>query len=64
MANTTDHLTKLICAARTARDYGYVHTGHALDRLISNERERLKLATKTGARAVADSILHSDRGDI
>lgn len=60
MTHLTDHLTKLTCAAGAARDLGYVHTGRVLERLASEERERLKLATKAGALAYADSNFRHD----
>ncbi len=59
----TDHLTKLTCAARTAKDLGYVHTGRAFERLISLERERLKLTVQNGATVVANSTLYRARSD-
>lgn len=42
MSDATNYLTKLTCAERIARDRGYVHTGRALESLISAERARLK----------------------
>lgn len=41
MTNLTDHLTKLTCAAKTARDYGYVHTSRTLEKMVEDERLRL-----------------------
>lgn len=61
MAYLTDHLTKLTCAAHTARDLGYVHTGRALECLILEEHKRLKLAAQTSALTFADSKLRYDR---
>jgi len=46
MTHLTDHLTKLTCAAGTARDHGYVHTGRTLDRMIAEEMARIKAATR------------------
>lgn len=46
MTNSTDYLTKLSCAAGTARDYGYVYTARALDRMIHGEKQRLRLLKK------------------
>ena len=48
MTHLTDHLTKLTCAAGTARDLGYVHTVRALDRMIDDEKSRLKVAIQPG----------------
>lgn len=49
MTHFTDHLTKLTCAAHTARDLGYVHTGRALDRLVLAEQKHLKGTTQKNA---------------
>ncbi|GAB5447420.1 hypothetical protein [Gymnodinialimonas sp.] len=48
MTHLTDHLTKLTCAAGTARDLGYVHTCRALDRMIAEEKARLKATMRPG----------------
>lgn len=48
MTHLTDHLTKLTCAAGTARDLGYVHTGRALDRMILEEKARIRAAMRSG----------------
>ena len=48
MTHQIDYLTKLKCAAGTARDYGYVHTGRALDRMIVAEQQRLRLRVANG----------------
>jgi hypothetical protein len=46
MTYSTDYLTALTCAAGTARDYGYVQTARALDRMIVGEKQRLRLLKK------------------
>lgn len=47
MTNLTDHLTKLTCAASTARDLGCDHTVRALDRMIVEEKAHLEAAKKS-----------------
>lgn len=55
MTVNTDHLVRLMCAAETVHDYGYVHTGRAFDRMISAEQQRLKLAYSKDALPRADT---------
>jgi hypothetical protein len=62
MTTPTDHLTKLTCAAREARDFGYVHTGRALEKLISEERERLMASHLVNADASFSSQLVHGHG--
>lgn len=38
----TSYLTKLTCAAQTARDHGHVHTERVLEMMISVERAHLQ----------------------
>lgn len=48
MTHLTEYLTKLTCAAGTARDLGYVHTVRALDRMILEEKARIRAAMRPG----------------
>lgn len=59
MPHLTDHLTKLTCAAGTARDLGYAHTGRALDRMIEEEKARLKATTRPGGPFGSPATLES-----
>lgn len=43
MTYITDHLARLTCAARSAKDLGYLNTGRVFEQLIIEEQERLKL---------------------
>lgn len=61
MTHLTDHLTKLTCAAGTARDLGYVHTGRALDRMIAEEKARLRAATQARGLTVLSAAREVNR---
>jgi hypothetical protein len=60
MTHLTDHLTKLTCAAGTARDLGYVHTVRALDRMIEDEKARLKVAMQPGSPSASLAVRESE----
>ena len=57
MTHLTDHLTKLTCAAETARDLGCVHTVQALDRTIEEEKARLKITIQADAHHPLENYL-------
>lgn len=60
MTYSTDYLTKLICASETARERGHLHTGRALDRMISGEKQRLRLLKKEAGLDCAATKLSYD----